>query len=321
MSNLVTVVIPTYKRYVQLKRALDSCLSQTYSNIEIIVVDDNAPESEYRKMTEEVMHHYGKNEKVKYIQHSKNLNGSASRNTGLANAKGKYINFVDDDDILYPEKLAKQVAFLDTCDIKTGGVTCGYVYLRNKVQCKVDYSRKRGNMQKEILLIEWGTGSSSAPLYKTEAMRRIIGYDENFTRLQDWEMLIRFFELYSMEIIDEVLVAVDKDDRRNEYDVQRYIDMDRLYLDKYKNIINRNGSEYAAEVMRTHHLFIAVKAYKVGQVDIGLDYTSKANAIKPLSFKEQSIFLLYIIYSILPGKVFLSTVFGKIIERIKFRKI
>ena len=91
--------------------------------------------------------------------------------------------------------------------------------------------------------------------------------------------------------------------------------------DKYKDIIHRYGSEYADEVIRTHHLFIAVKAYKVGKPDIALNYTSKASAIKSLTLKERSVFLLYMIYSILPFKIFLSTVFGKIIEHIKFKKL
>ena len=73
MNNLVTVVIPTYKRPNQLKRAINSCLSQTYSNVEIIIVDDNPPETEYRKATEKVIHIYNNN-KIKYIQHDKNKN-------------------------------------------------------------------------------------------------------------------------------------------------------------------------------------------------------------------------------------------------------
>jgi len=321
MSNLVTVVIPTYKRPDQLKRAIDSCLGQTYSNIEIIVVDDNSPETEHRKATEKEMRLYNNNEKIKYIQHDKNINGSAARNTGLAKATGEYITFVDDDDILYPEKLLKQVAILDNSGIQIGAVTCGYEYIKKDIRYKINYPIKSGNLQKDIFLIEWGGGSGSVALYKTEAMRKINGYDENFTRLQDWEMLIRFFELYSMEMIDEVLIGVDKDDRQNEYNIQRIIDMDRMYLDKYKDIIQRYGSEYADEVIRTHHLFIASKAYKVGKLGIALNYISRASAIKSLTIKEQSVFLLYMIYSQLPFKVFLSTIFGKIIEHIKFKKI
>ncbi len=311
MNNLVTIVIPTYKRPDQLKRAIDCCLSQTYSNIEIIVVDDNSPETQYRKTTEKIILLYKNNEKVKYIRHDKNRNGSAARNTGLANAAGKYITFLDDDDILHPEKLSKQAVILDKSDTQTGGVTCGYEYIKKNVHCPINYPVKRGNMQKDIFLIEWGGGSASVALYKTEAMREINGYDENFTRLQDAEMLIRFFELYSMEMIDEVLIGVDKDDRQNEFNVQRIIDMDRLYLEKYKDIINRYGSAYANEVIRTHYLFIASKAYKMGKTSIALNYTAKANVINSLTPKERSVFLLYMIYSILPFKVFLGNCFRK----------
>jgi hypothetical protein len=94
-----------------------------------------------------------------------------------------------------------------------------------------------------------------------------------------------------------------------------------MYLEKYKDIIHRYGSAYTNEVTRTHHLFIAVKAYKVGKPSIALNYTSKASTIKALTLKERSVFLLYMIYSIVPFKVFLSNVFGKIIEHIKFKKI
>jgi glycosyltransferase involved in cell wall biosynthesis len=320
VSNLVTIVIPTYKRYAQLKRAVDSCLNQTYSNIEIIVVDDNYPETEERKATEEVIRLYN-DKKIKYIQHEKKRNGSAARNTGLTNANGKYITFVDDDDILYPEKISKQAAVLDNSDIQIGGVTCGYEYLRKGIRCKPQYTVSSGNMQKALFLIEWGAGSSSDPLYKIEAMRQINGYDETFARLQDWEMLIRFFESYKMETIDEVLIAVDKDDRRNEYDIQRIIDMDRRYLAKYKDIINRYGSAYSTEVARTHHLFIASKAAKIGRPGIALNYIFRAGSLKQLTLKELSVFFVYLIYSVLPFKVFLPKAFGKIIERVKFKKI
>ena len=65
----VSTIITTYRRADMLKRAIDSVLNQTYSNIEVIVVDDNDEKSEDRKNTEEIMTSYANNPKVKYIKH------------------------------------------------------------------------------------------------------------------------------------------------------------------------------------------------------------------------------------------------------------
>ena len=99
MEEKVSVIIPTYNRAESLKRAIDSVLNQTYKNVEIIVVDDNNPNTTYREENEKsIKKYYGENEKVKYIKHPENKNGAAARNTGIRNATGKYITFLDDDD-------------------------------------------------------------------------------------------------------------------------------------------------------------------------------------------------------------------------------
>ena len=66
---MVTVIIPTYKRAQYIKRAIQSILNQTYKEVQIIVVDDNNPNTEYRNLLEKEMEEYKDNEKVKYIQH------------------------------------------------------------------------------------------------------------------------------------------------------------------------------------------------------------------------------------------------------------
>ena len=73
--GLVSVIIPTYKRADRLKKTIESVLDQSYPNIEIIVVDDNDSISEYRKKTELIMSEYINASNVKYIKHSKNMNG------------------------------------------------------------------------------------------------------------------------------------------------------------------------------------------------------------------------------------------------------
>ena len=85
MKELITIVIPTYKRSEMLERAIDSCLKQSYKNIEIIIVDDNNPDTEYRKDTEKFMKKYKDNSKIRYIKMKQNGGGSAARNFGIEN--------------------------------------------------------------------------------------------------------------------------------------------------------------------------------------------------------------------------------------------
>ena len=105
MQELVTVIITTYKRSNVIERAIKSVLNQTYKNIEIIVVDDNANIPEERKKTAEIIEKYPK---IIYIKNAKNLGGALARNEGIYRAKGKYIAFLDDDDEYRKDKIEKQ---------------------------------------------------------------------------------------------------------------------------------------------------------------------------------------------------------------------
>lgn len=137
---LVSVVIPTYSRNIALTRAIDSVLMQTHEKLEIIVVDDNPPESEWRKSTQEIMQRYVGNPKIYYIQNHHNLGGSGARNVGIEAAKGEYIAFLDDDDEYMPEKVEKQLdCFLNTKQKKLALVFCDSVmtYDNDKFVCYV----------------------------------------------------------------------------------------------------------------------------------------------------------------------------------------
>jgi glycosyltransferase involved in cell wall biosynthesis len=108
--DLVTIVIPTYNRFNYVLDTIESVNKQTYTNIEIIVVNDKSTQQEYYTYN-------WKNHNIKIIhleKNSRDLFGYACagyvRNKGVEVALGKYIAFCDDDDIWYPEKLEKQIA-------------------------------------------------------------------------------------------------------------------------------------------------------------------------------------------------------------------
>lgn len=114
MDYKISVIIPTYKRSLFLTRAVNSVLSQTYKNIEVIIVDDNGKDSEFSGKTMSVIKkEYDNDERVVYVQNDENIGGAKSRNKGVKLSSGKYLCFLDDDDIYLPDKLEKQSQFME----------------------------------------------------------------------------------------------------------------------------------------------------------------------------------------------------------------
>ena len=185
-NALVSIVIPTYKRSDTLIDAINSVLSQTYSNIEVLVVDDNDPETEWRTITKNKMMAFDGNPKVKYIQHECNKNGSAARNTGIKNASGEYFCFLDDDDCYYPEKIEKQLKCLEETDADA----CFCDYKKNGKDVHID---EKFDFVHNIFL-ELPTPQTSGWLVTKRAVDLLQGFDESYYRHQDYEFLLRFFK-------------------------------------------------------------------------------------------------------------------------------
>ena len=102
----VSVIIPTYNRLPMLKEGVESVLAQDFEDFELIVVDDGSTDGTADEITR-----YGG--RVKLLRHQENRGVSAARNSGILHARGKYIGFLDSDDLWVKGKLKIQVAFLD----------------------------------------------------------------------------------------------------------------------------------------------------------------------------------------------------------------
>lgn len=202
MNPLVSVIIPTYKRSDTLPRAIDSALRQTYSNIEIIVVDDNGEGTEYQKATEQRLKGYIESGKITYIKHKVNKNGSAARNTGFRASKGEYINFLDDDDILYRNNIQKQLKRLQSTPDYIGASYCNTMLKRrqnltHKIKKYVSKNIKEGNICYEYLMGICSFNTSTI-LFKRIAVEKNNGFDETYQRHQDTEFMIRFFRHFKI---------------------------------------------------------------------------------------------------------------------------
>ncbi|HFI0155306.1 TPA: glycosyltransferase family 2 protein [Streptococcus suis] len=109
-SPKVSIIVATYRRKEALKRALQSLVEQTYPYIEIIVIDDNA-NAEWNTQVEKIVNSIKLNNghEIIYIKNLSNKGSAETRNTGINQATGEFVTFLDDDDIYLPNKVKKQV--------------------------------------------------------------------------------------------------------------------------------------------------------------------------------------------------------------------
>lgn len=106
MSGLVSIIMPSYNTAKFIAESIDSVLAQTYANWELLIVDDCSTDN-----TDEVAATYT-DPRIKYVKNEKNSGAAVSRNKALAMASGKWIAFLDSDDLWTPDKLEKQIAFM-----------------------------------------------------------------------------------------------------------------------------------------------------------------------------------------------------------------
>lgn len=106
MNELVSVIMPSYNTADYIADSIKSVISQTYQNWELIIVDDCSTDN-----TDDIVSYFSDN-RIKYMKNKKNMGAAATRNRALREAKGKWIAFLDSDDLWLPNKLEKQINFM-----------------------------------------------------------------------------------------------------------------------------------------------------------------------------------------------------------------
>ena len=109
MNHLVTIITPSYNTAEYIAETIKSVQAQTYGNWEMIIVDDCSTDN-----TDKIVGEYLSDARIRYLKNEKNSGAAISRNYALREAKGKWIAFLDSDDLWMPEKIEKQLSFMKT---------------------------------------------------------------------------------------------------------------------------------------------------------------------------------------------------------------
>jgi glycosyltransferase involved in cell wall biosynthesis len=187
IPKLVSIIIPCFNASRWLSEAIDSCLQQTYSNIEIIIIDDDSTDNSL-----EIIKMYGAkySNKIKWrsIPHS---GGNHCRNLAISLSHGEYIQFLDADDYILPEKIERQVKFLETTDADV--VYGDWRYQHHNSDGTIQLSNiEISGIQNDILeslLATWWVAVASL-LYKRKAVEKSDGWDESLPAVQDRDFFL-----------------------------------------------------------------------------------------------------------------------------------
>lgn len=176
---LVSVVMATYNRSKFIGRGIKSVLDQTYKNLELIIVDDNANILDERRKTEEVVQSFN-DERIKYIKNEINLGGAATRNVGIYAARGQYISFLDDDDMYLPDKLKVEVCRMidnnwDFCCMD------GATFDLEENPVSERHQKLRNGMSKEDLIrvnLIYQISGTNSFMFRASTLKNVGGFDD-----------------------------------------------------------------------------------------------------------------------------------------------
>lgn len=268
---MVSVVLPTYDRAAFLREAVETVLNQTYSNIELIIVDDGSTEDQ-EKFLRGWTHSY------RLIRQNKNGGVSSARNRGIMEAKGDYIAFLDSDDLWDKRKIRKQVEQMESLpDIFIGHTD--EIWIRGGI--RVNPMKKHEKLGGSIFLncLRICLISPSSVIVRRELFDKVGLFDEFLPACEDYDFWLRVTKDYLVDFVKEKLIT--KRGGHSDQLSHKYWGMDRFRIRSIGNLL-RNGSlspeqkRDALTVFRKKCMILSDGSRKRGHEERARKYTEMA---------------------------------------------
>ncbi|MGA7180854.1 MAG: glycosyltransferase [Thiobacillaceae bacterium] len=193
---LVSIVLPTYKRANVLPNSIRSILSQTYTNLELIIVDDNSPDN-----TPDVVKSFA-DERIRYVRNEANLKLPRALNKGFSLARGDYLTWTSDDNLFANNAIERMVEALQTGD-------CDFVYADYFLFADIDAAgnalEKRHEKLPDQLQLERSNHIGACFLYTRKAYEAVGEYDPDLFLVEDYDYFMRIAKQFKTCHIPEPL--------------------------------------------------------------------------------------------------------------------
>jgi O-antigen biosynthesis protein len=196
----VSVIVPTYNRADVLPRAIRSVLAQSWTDLELLVVDDGSTDA-----TAEVVARHG-DPRVRYLRQPQNAGVSAARNRGLRAARGDFVAFLDSDDEWLPGKLFEQLAVFERAPADLGVVYTGVECVFADGRRRVDVPEERGDVYRHMLGRNVIHGGGSNVMMRRNVVAVVGFFDERLRAIEDYEYWLRIARFFTVDYVAEPLI-------------------------------------------------------------------------------------------------------------------
>ncbi len=210
-NSLVSVIIPAYNAEAFIAKTLESVITQTYRNLEILVIDDGSQDRTARIVEEYIE----KDSRIQLFSQA-NAGVAAARNLGITKSKGEFIAPIDADDIWYPQNLDKQVECFVNNSPEIGLVYSWSVDIdeEDKPTGKFKAARIAGDVYTTLIAHNF-IGNASATMMRRSCLDRVSKYDshlrdQNAQGCEDWDLYLRIAESYEFRVVPEFLIGYRK---------------------------------------------------------------------------------------------------------------
>ncbi|MFH1102471.1 MAG: glycosyltransferase [Pseudomonadota bacterium] len=275
---IVSVVIPTFNRGWILKEAIDSVLSQNFDDFELIIIDDGSTDN-----TRDLLACYGDR---LFVIHQPNKGVSAARNRGISAASGRYIAFLDSDDLWLPNKLLQQLTFFSS---NPNALICQTeeIWIRNgiRVNPKKKHRKCSGMIFEQSLPL--CLVSPSAVMMERSLFRIIGDFDEDLYACEDYDLWLRVSCRYPIHLIDEPLV-IKRSGHRDQLSKSRGLDRFRirsLLKILRSDLLSKTQADAARKTLYEKCIIFAGGCSKRGRFDDYRQYMNLADQYKDLPEK------------------------------------
>ena len=316
---MISVIIPVYNGEGTIKETIESVLNQTFSDLEIIIINDGSTDS-----TLEILSTID-DSRIKVFSYP-NAGPSASRNRGIDNSQGEYISFIDADDLWTPDKLESQLQALKSNPQAVVAYSwTDYIDERSQFLRKGLHPKFKGNVYEELLKGNFLENGSN-PLIQKDAFREVGNFDESLKCIgvEDWDMYLRLAAEYQFICIPspQILYRVSSNSTSTKIDK---MEKAGLYVIQ-KNFAQAPPSfqHHKKETLTNIYIYLALKSVEgipsFQKSQTGLKYLGYLLKHDPSLIRKRQRLASILVFKVLVGLFLPSRQAQRLLDFVKKRQ-